>query len=300
MAERTIVGVDFSGNATTNATWITKGQLCDSVVVLEKSYNPAKKREEAHKKLAKVLCELPRGAVAALDFPFGVPTEFHKYLNVKATTMDTVWKDVSGISLECFKNKCEQIIKDRGKEKIHPKEPKRRVDEVHYPESMSPLNIRMRPMTYYGISLLQDLHKAKPDAWCVPPLDCDDAVNRTTLLEVMPGALLRVLGLPYVRYKKNYRDRTVAKKNRQRILDGLLDKELTGFSVKNLDQIPKKDLDNDDCLDSLVAVIGAAMWADNLKILEPNKDEIASARLEGCIYAPAKMSPPVATRRGAV
>ena len=55
------------------------------------------------------------------------------------------------------------------------------------------------------------------------------------------------------------------------------------------DDIHEKCIDNDDCLDSLVATIGAAMWVqDPDQFRKPTPEQKADAELEGWVYAPKK------------
>ena len=198
MAERRIVGVDFSGGGKDGAignTWVTKGRF-DGKTLTTLECRPISRTE-----LKKLLCALPKGSVAALDFPFGVAGQLFPDLVPGCSTMKDVWDRVSEMR---FENKAgedgESFDMLRAK---HPKI-KRVFDEKHYPESSSPQDERMRYMTYYGIKMLKELHEKCPDRWHIPPLHCGRTrEDRVPLLEVMPGAALNARDLPFTEYKSH-------------------------------------------------------------------------------------------------
>ena len=103
-----------------------------------------------------------------------------------------------------------------------------------------------------------------------------------TLLELMPGALLKSIGLPYKGYKKG----RAALELRDEILGGLA--EASGVELPNLDRVRMACRANDDCLDAVVAATGAAAWAkDASRFHHPgDDDELEDAALEGWIYVP--------------
>ena len=236
MAERRIVGVDFSGGGKDGAignTWVTKGRF-DGKTLTTLECRPISRTE-----LKKLLCALPKGSVAALDFPFGVAGQLFPDLVPGCSTMKDVWDRVSEMR---FENKAgedgESFDMLRAK---HPKI-KRVFDEKHYPESSSPQDERMRYMTYYGIKMLKELHEKCPDRWHIPPLHCGRTrEDRVTLLEVMPGAALNAWGFhkQYKRYKKNNGPNAVHYlENRKYIIKNLPDK----FDIKILDYKKYRDL----------------------------------------------------------
>ena len=192
--------------------------------------------------------------------------------------MPGIWEIIASITVDEF-------IRERNRFVIQRGEPKRAGDQKYHPESYSPLhavNPNMLPMTYQGIRLLRRWHEEQPYRWWVPPLPLatpDDAA--VTLLELMPGALLKSLGLPYKGYKRG-RDSS----NRRRgILDNLA--ATSGVMLPNLESLRADCMANDDCLDSVVAAVGAAMWAQNPdRFRHPTGDELPDAQLEGWIYVP--------------
>ena len=269
----TIIGVDFSGARADKNTWVARGLLdTDGSLMLESVQST--RRED----LYRLLADLPVPAVAALDFPFGVPAQFAAFLSPRRlpNDMPDLWRLIDSITADEF-------IRERNRFVIQHGEPKRAGDRKHHPESYSPLhavNPNMLPMTYQGIRLLRRWHEEQPYRWWVPPLPLAAAADAVvTLLELMPGALLKSLGLPYKGYKRG-RDSI---QRRTQILDSLSSK--SGIQLPNLEAVYKGCIANDDCLDSVVAAVGAAMWAQNPdRFHHPADDELRDAQLEGWIY----------------
>ena len=271
----TIIGVDFSGARSDTNTWIARGHL-DANRTLSLNSVQRIRRDE----LRDLLPGTPTPAVAALDFPFGVPRQFAAYLGVPfpARTMPDLWEVVAAMGLEDFIARRNQFVARHG-------EPKRRGDLKYHRESYSPLhhvNPNMLPMTCHGIKLLHYWRNQQPDRWHVPPLMPSGLPLETvTLLELMPGAFLRSVGLPYRGYKKGQR----ALQLRDEILATLPCR--SGVRVSNLSDFRDDCLSNDDCLDSVVAAVGAAAWVlDCSRFRHPADDELADAQLEGWIYVP--------------
>ena len=270
----TIIGVDFSGAKHDRSTWITQGRLSEGTLQLVSA------RRIPRADLYDLLIDIPTPAVAALDFPFGVPSEFASYLaaGTQLGDMPALWDTVAPMPLIDFIAARNRFVATHG-------EPKRAGDLKYHRESYSPLhnvNPNMLPMTWHGIQLLHRWHQEHANRWHVPPLPPTAAPDHTvTLLELMPGALLRSLSLPFKGYKRG-RDSTV---RRTQIFDNLASS--SGITLPNLDSVRDDFLANDDCLDSLVAAVGAAMWAqDSSRFHHPNADELADAKLEGWIYVP--------------
>ena len=288
MADWTIVGVDFSGAEKSNTTQVTTAVLRVDALELQ-PYEPLPKSlPSTHNKLKNLLmsehCNRP--TVAALDFPFSVPQAFARELVPDVSTMPELWGVVAAMDYNKFKEKRDGFVERHG-------EVMRRGD-ANLGGPFSPLH-EVRPgmlkMTYHGMRLLDGLWNSAEPRFQVPPLPKDQR-DGPILLETMPGVLLRSFGLPHNRYKTSYHDKKAAKKNREKILVGLEDKKTSGVELKNLDSIRDWCIRNDDCLDSLVAAIGAAMWVTNksrfrhpLETMPPD-EEIKAAQLEGWIYAP--------------
>ena len=304
MAERTIVGVDFSGagkDTDVGNTWITTGfietedtdelkrgmailQLCEPV---------------SREKLAEKLKALPSDAVAALDFPFSVPVAFAEYLGHPGGEMPALWQAVAVMEPNEFLARRDKFVEGRGE--------LLRAGDLHVTGCYSCLhksNPNMVPMTLQGMRLLNKLWQ---ETDCqVPPLDVgghDGAV----LLEVMPGAALEAYGLP----DKGYKGGQNALDKRREILRDLNKK--SGVNVLDLHAFRDEAMFADHALDSMVAAVTAAKWvmseSDNAfrkpssrhtvaealakyqgkRKISPDMDHLTqeqAARKEGWIYVP--------------
>ena len=281
-----IVGVDFSGAKTDNATWVTRCLREDSGLRIISS------QQMRRAELTELLASLPGEAVAALDFPFSVPHDFAQFWRPGATSMPTLWEAADSIEFEEFLHLRDSFCSENG-------EPMRRGD-LYFPECYSCLhkfNPNMVPMTFRGMQMLRQLW----DAGCrVPPLD-DGERNGPLLLESMPGAVINALGLPHKGYKNGQRKSQL----RLQVLDGL--EERSGIPIVNMGEFRGQCLESHDCLDSLVAAVAATLWVlDPVRFRRPgdtpaspstggrrraspgamSMPELDAARLEGWIYAP--------------
>ena len=271
----TIVGVDFSGHRDDRNTWVARGWLDAGGTLLLDSVQPARRAD-----LYDLLASIPTPAVVALDFPFGVPADFAVHLSPKSPprAMPDLWRTVSGMSADDFLAARDRFVPEHG-------ELKRSGDARHFPESYSPLhraNPNMLPMTYWGIRLLHRWRKNDPQRWHVPPLAPPARpAQSVTLVELMPGAFLKAVGLPYKGYKKGRRSAEL----REKITGALA--TASGIPLPNLDTVRMGCHASDDFLDAVVAAAGAASWAqDSDRFRHPQPDELSLARLEGWIHVP--------------
>ena len=271
----TIIGVDFSGARSDTNTWIARGWLGENRVLALETVQRIRRAE-----LGDLLPTIPTPAVTALDFPFGVPREFAEYVGMAShcPMMPDFWDAVAAMGLAEYIGQRNRFVVEHG-------EPRRAGDLKYHRESYSPLhsvNPNMLPMTYHGIRLLHRWHLDQPLRWHVPPLLAGRIPSETvTLLELMPGAFLRSIGLPYKGYKKGQR----ASQLRDQILGNLADQ--SDVAITNLPDVQDECRGNDDCLDAVVAAVGAAAWAlDRTRFRHPAGDELPDARLEGWIYVP--------------
>ena len=216
--------------------------------------------------------------VAALDFPFSVPQDFAEFWKPDARDMSDMWAAASGMELADFLELRQGFIAQRG----YPQHsgPKRQGD-IHHKGCYSPLhrvNPVMTHMTFYG---MQMLHALWPLGFCVPPLpQVGDDSDSWTLLEVMPGAVLKHLGLP----SKGYKNGMDAPALRNRIWEGLPTK--SGLNLVDAERFKEDAFKNDDCLDSIVATVGAAIWNRSpARFRCQPEDSDSVARLEGWLYA---------------
>ena len=165
------------------------------------------------------------------------------------------------------------------------------------PESYSCLhrvNPNMVPMTFRGMQMLHRLwagNTANPMS--APPLPDRSRPDRsrpdsgpdTVLLEVMPGAVLRRMGLPFKGYKNGAR----ASALRRQILEDLPGKATP--VIVSLAEMRELCLAHHDGLDAVVAAIAAALWAiDPSRFPAPptkgHPDYEPAVLLEGWLYAP--------------
>ena len=269
MAERTIVGVDFSGAQAEGKTWVAKGHMPSTEHLIIDSVQPILRND-----LLELLPNLPPTTVVALDFPFGLPRVFLESLCVHENTMKDVWQHITSMSFDKYKKKCKNFG-------THPK---RTGDKLHS-VSMSALNIRLVPMTYHGIKMLHKLDEAHTNRWWIPPLDSGEMpADRIALLEVMPGAFLRSIGFDY-KTVKSYKNAEGALDTRDYVINHL--SAYSGMKMPNLLDFRWGFRANDDPLDSVIAALAAASWTRNRDdFLHPKHCELADARLEGWIYAP--------------
>ena len=273
-----IVGVDFSGAAPDRDTWFAHGHLDDGNLALER-VQPIRRED-----LYSLMLRLPVPAVAAMDFPFGLPQEFLPHIGVTDDykTIDEIWTILAYTDRQDLEDVAAEFVRDYS-------EP-HRVVERHYPESSSTLhrvNPDMLPMTYLGARLLSRWwdHKDRPP-WHVLPLEppSEPPEKCVTVMETMPGAFLRSVRLPYRYYKGKG---PISLQNRDRIIDGLGPK--SGIALPNLDEWRYACRANTDCLDAVVAAVCAAAWlqgADGFR--PPQQQEEAAARREGWLYAPIR------------
>ncbi len=279
-----IIGVDFSGHRDDRNTWMAAGKLTPAGALMLDSVLPVRRED-----LYDFLGEIPTPAVAALDFPFGVPRAFAEFLSGEAAYADmtNVWQTIASLTSAEFVTKRDQFVGQRPDLPLSQREPRRAGDLAHHRESYSPLhtvNPNMLPMTYKGICMLQRWHVERPGRWHVPPLEpAGFASDRVTLLELMPGALLKSIGLPY----KGYKSGRAALERRDDILSKLA--QASGVDLPNLDRLRMACRANDDCLDAVVAAVGASAWAkDSSRFHHPGENELNEAELEGWIYVPKR------------
>ena len=283
MAERTVVGVDFSGAKDEGKTWVAKGRLISQDQMTIDLVHPITRND-----LAEFLQDALPGTVVALDFPFGLPKAFLESLDIGGPTIRDVWPQITAMSLDEYWDKC----------KAFGSHPKRICDKLH-PVSMSALNSRLVPMTYHGMGMLHSLNEQHPDRWHIPPLVPGTRSNNlVTLLEVMPGALLASIGFDHATVK-GYKNAANSEANRDKIINNLsaylsdnakLDSDNAKLDISNLRDFRWGFRANDDSLDAVIAAINAALWAKNqTRFQQPEGDSDAAVPkdvlLEGWIYA---------------
>ncbi len=264
MADRTIWGVDFSGAKDDRNTWVAQGVLTEGGLLRIDRVLPMRREDLFH-----WLTTVTPPAVAAIDFPFGLPEQVVKGIHGDAIDMSHVWCKVSGMNLECLKSVGKNL---------------KRSSDDRFPGSLAPLNIRMASMTYSGMNMLHKLHTDHPGRWYVPPLELiGEESDKVTLLEVMPGAVLERVGFQRV-VAKGYKNAKDAFANRDLIISELADK--ADLEFENFSAVCLGCRANDDCLDSVIALVAAALWTRCRSQFDCPDDNNELAKLEGWIYAP--------------
>ena len=146
-------------------------------------------------------------------------------------------------------------------------EPKRACDPPESYSCLHMVNPIMVPMTFRGMQMLHRLWAGDTrNPVSVPPLpeySRRDGDGVTELLEVMPGAVLRRLGLPF----KGYKGGAKAGENRRRIVSEL-QKRASPIAF-NFDEFEDVALKSHDALDSVVAAVAAALWATGTRPVSP-------------------------------
>ena len=287
MKQTTIGGVDFSGDATDNATWITTALLQGDELEIRSCCRLPKKRADAHTQLEMRLTKLlSDDAIIGLDFPFGVPKAFADMgFCPDATKMSDFWEAAHSKSdkgdLTKYLNVKDGLHKrlSKGGDLSKYMKLKREADKK-LTESYSPLNTvqpNMLPMTFYGMQMLYRLKDVR--GFCVHPAP-DNRRTGPLLMEVMPGAALHAFNLPHKTYKRHIN----ALRERQKIVAKLATH--SGLKLPNLESFRDHCMFSDDALDSVVAAVVAAKWARGDKFQHSNTTRSQLARLEGGICVP--------------
>ena len=106
-----ILGVDFSGAAPDNNTWVAAGTLVDGGLELRGCF-PASRGQ-----VAQMLTGLPKGSVAALDFPFSVPLPFAGYWRPGALDMTQLWTAAADMEPVEFMKLRDDFVSQHGEPK---------------------------------------------------------------------------------------------------------------------------------------------------------------------------------------
>ena len=266
-----IFGVDFSGARDDKNTWVAEASLADGVLTLD-SCRPMRRAY-----LTVLLKDAPTPCIAAMDFPFGVPIPFAHCWAPHAQSVSDLWEVSAGTAFKEFRSHRDAFVAHNGELK--------RACDTYYAESYSSLhavNPNMLPMTYQGMRMLAALGEAR---WAVAPMDSGN--RDRTAIEVMPGATLRALGLPYKGYKRGRR----ALELRRRIFDGL--PRRAAVPAVGMAALSEVCTFSDDALDAVVAAFTGALWVtapDAFRL--PSDEERDRANMEGWMCVPAFLTPP--------
>ncbi len=271
-----ILGVDFSGAKGDNNTWLTRALLEGPSLTLEDV------RRVARRELTEILAACSGPTVAALDFPFAPPRSFSDFWAPGCQAMPELWSAAAALEYEDFLALRDEFVSMHG-------EPKRACDPPESYSCLHMVNPIMVPMTFRGMQMLHRLWFGETsNTISVPPLpeySYGSAAATTELLEVMPGAALRRLGLPY----KGYKGGTKASERRRAVVANLPSRSLpVEFQFGEFEGLA---LRSHDALDSVVAAVAAALWytsPDRFPQPPAEGDEGFDpvVLLEGWLYAP--------------
>ena len=263
----TLIGVDFSGAADDNATWIAMATLDDDGRIEWQTPFPIRRAD-----LEQLLLTIDGPAVAALDFPFGLPADFavtQGFIRWGEGLMDSCDRMSTTDQAE-FEQVARVYVAAYG-------EPRRASDA---PPAFSPLhttNPNMVPMTYHGMAMLGRLLAKARGRFRIPPLPANSARWQITLVELMPGQLLRARGDPGTGYKTG----SNVQERRREILAVLED----WIAMELSEDIRTACMDSHDCLDAVVNLIGAWTWHTNPDaFIHPTPAQIGFAHDEGWLY----------------
>ena len=287
-----IVGVDFSGAGTNTAegkTWLTSGVLRRNTLTLEET------KPVSRHALAQLLTNAEAPTIAAMDFPFSVPVRFlehwvqHDAKVATATTMPELWQSAKRLTgaNTCLIDWCAKFKDEKGKQ-LHPK----RYCEEHYPKSKSPMNKRMIPMTFRGMQMLDDVWRCKAKKFSIPNL-LEGSPGAPVVLEVTPGLTLALL-LKFHKAKlkkggyKELKSGIPVLQNRRTIFEMLRGSGL--LKINGLERWREEFLVFDDCIDSVLAAVTAALWKTHSGAfpLPPSEGEPQYERTvrEGWMFVP--------------
>ena len=272
----TIMGVDFSGARADRNTWLTQGLLEGENLILEDC------RPVSRQDLTETLSACSGATIAALDFPFATPKVFADFWTPGASVMPDLWASAAKQEYQEFLALRNEFVARQG-------EPKRICDPPESYSCLHMVNPIMVPMTFHGMTMLHRLWAGyTANSISVPPLPTSStnvSGETTVLLEVMPGAVLRKLGLPFKGYKGGSR----ALERRKQVVEGLPD--LAAPITFQFGQFEELALRKHDALDSVVAAVAAALWEiDSGRFPQPAAEGDPGfdpvTLLEGWLYAP--------------
>ncbi|MYC30851.1 MAG: DUF429 domain-containing protein [Chloroflexi bacterium] len=277
-----IIGVDFSGARGDNNTWATFGNLDGQDLTLESCARITRAE------LTRTLAECRGPTVAALDFPFATPKAFADYWLPGSAAMPELWSAAAELEYDDFLGLRDRFVALYG-------EPKRACDPPESYSCLHMVNPIMLPMTFRGMQMLNRLWFGDTrNPVSVPPLpehSRQEGDGVTELLEVMPGAVLRRLGLPF----KGYKGGAKAGERRRRIVSEL--PTLAAPIAFNFGEFEGIALKSHDALDSVVAAVAAALWSiDRERFPQPpvegKRGYDPIVLLEGWLYAPERANGP--------
>ncbi len=276
----TLIGVDFSGSQADNATWVAMAAVGDDGRIEWQTPFPIRRAD-----LEQLLLTIEGPAVAALDFPFGLPADFAvtqgfirwgeglmDSCDRMSTTDQSEFEEVTAQYLAAYRQSDGLPVHCRCR-----REPSRVCD--NYP-AYSPLHgvqPSMRQMTYHGMAMLGRLLARARGRFSIPPLPANSSRWQVALVELMPGQLLRARGDSGVGYKNG--DNNLQRRHE------ILSIVETWIGSPLPEHVRLACRANADCLDAVVNLAGALEWHRNPDSFNhPNAAQQGFAHDEGWLY----------------
>ena len=166
----TLIGVDFSGAQPDSATWIAMATVGDDGQLQWQTPFPIRRVD-----LEQLLLTVDAPAVAALDFPFGVPSDFaitQGFVRWGEGLMDACDR-MAGTDQAEFEEVARQYVSRNG-------EPRRSSDISPAFSPLHATNPNMIPMTYHGMSMLGRLLRRAPGRFRILPLPANSRRGAVT------------------------------------------------------------------------------------------------------------------------
>ena len=263
----TLIGVDFSGSQADNATWIAMAAVGDDGGIDWQIPFPIRRAD-----LEQLLLTIDGPAVAALDFPFGLPVDFavtQGFIRWGEGQMDSCDR-MSQIPQAEFEQVAREYVAAYG-------EPRRASDAAPAFSPLHTTNPNMVPMTYHGMAMLGRILARAQGRFHIPPIPANAARWDVTLVELMPGQLLRARGDRGVGYKNGVN----SLQRRHEILS--IVEEWIGSPLPEHVRLAGRA--NADCLDAVVNLAGALQWHRNPDAFHrPDDVQRGFAHDEGWLY----------------
>lgn len=287
-----IIGVDFSGDAreTRKKTWICEGTFDGRDLFIQRCCSITRGQ------LTNELSSINEPTVVAMDFPFSIPDSFaqfwekeyrHKFRRIPSEVMPDIWFAAKRMTTNIYRPLCRKFVTKCG-------EPVRFCDR-YTAQSKSPLHRAvpdMIPMTLLGMQMLDTIWNN--GRWTIWPFEMGHPQSRS-IVEVMPGAVLGAMGLPYQKYKGDTNAHIAC---RTYLWDNLQPRSGITLTAEDIHQVRAAAIDNDDCLDAVIAAIAAAIWSLGMENFHcppmpwsPSWDE--AILKEGWLYTPCPSRLPV-------
>ena len=263
-----LIGVDFSGAMADSATWIAIASVGNDSQLQWQTPFPIRRVD-----LEQLLLTVDGFVVAALDFPFGVPSDFavtQGFVRWGEGLMDSCDR-MAGTAQAEFEEVARQYVSRNG-------EPRRSSDISPAFSPLHATNPNMIPMTYHGMAMLGRLLRHMPGRFRIPPLPANLLRGHVELVELMPGQLLRALGDSGIGYKNGVKSLP----RRHEILARL--EAWIGAPLPEHVRLACRA--NADCLDAVINLAGAWAWFRNPYVfVHPMPAQSRFTHIEGWLYA---------------